>query len=230
MQAMILAAGLGTRMRPLTDHTPKPMLKVAGKPLLEHQLNRLFNAGITRIVINTSYLAEQIEDFILSHTWPAEIILSHEPEPLETAGGLQQALRQDKLSADEPILLVNGDVWCDYNLGQLIKDNRLNLTQNQLAHLVLVNNPEHNPAGDFGLLNNQIQNKAQDTNNQYTFSGISLIDPKLIPMDQPTPIALAPLLRQAATCNKVSGEHYQGYWLDVGTPERLKALERFVVI
>ena len=228
MQAMILAAGLGTRMRPLTDHTPKPMLKVAGKPLLEHQLERLFAAGIKRIVINTSYLAEQIEDFILSHKWPAEITLSYEPEPLETAGGLQQALRQDRLSADEPILLVNGDIWCDYNLSQLIKDGKLNLAQEQLAHLVLVNNPEHNPTGDFGLLNNQIQNKAQDPNNQYTFSGISLIDPKLIPMDQPTPIALAPLLRQAATGNKVSGELYQGYWLDVGTPDRLDVLAQYL--
>lgn len=230
MQAMILAAGLGTRMRPLTDHTPKPMLKVAGKPLLEHQLERLFAAGIKRIVINTSYLAEQIEDFILSHKWPAEITLSHEPEPLETAGGLQQALRLGKLSADEPILLVNGDVWCDYDFSQLIKDERLTLAQDQLAHLVLVNNPEHNPTGDFGLLNNQIQNKAQNQEGvQYTFSGISLIDPKLIPMDQPTPIALAPLLRQAATGSKVSGEHYQGYWLDVGTPERLETLERFIL-
>lgn len=228
MQAMILAAGLGTRMRPLTDHTPKPMLKVAGKPLLEHQLDRLFAAGIKRIVINTSYLAEQIEDFILSHTWPAEIILSHEPEPLETAGGLQQALRLGKLSADEPILLVNGDVWCDYDLSQLIKDGKLNLAQDQLAHLVLVNNPDHNPTGDFGLLNNQIQNKAQDINNQYTFSGISLIDPKLIPMDQPTPIALAPLLRQAATDDRVSGELYQGYWLDVGTPDRLDVLAQYL--
>ena len=222
MQAMILAAGLGTRMRPLTDHTPKPMLKVAGKPLLEHQLERLFAAGIKRIVINTSYLAEQIEDFILSHNWPAEITLSYEPEPLETAGGLQQALRLGKLSADEPILLVNGDVWCDYDLSQLIKDERLTLAQDQLAHLVLVNNPEHNPIGDFGLLNNQIQNKAQNQEGvQYTFSGISLIDPKLIPMDQPAPIALAPLLRQAAMEDQVRGELYQGCWLDVGMPERL---------
>lgn len=223
MQAMILAAGLGTRMRPLTDHTPKPMLKVAGKPLLEHQLERLFNAGIQRIVINTSYLAEQIEDFILSQQWPVEITLSYEPEPLETAGGLQQALRLGKLSADEPILLVNGDVWCDFDLSQLIQNSQLQLAQDQLAHLVLVNNPDHNPTGDFGLVNHQIQNKAET---QYTFSGISLIDPKLIPMDQPAPIPLAPLLRQAATDNKVSGEHYQGYWLDVGTPERLETLEQ----
>lgn len=221
MQAMILAAGLGTRMRPLTNHTPKPMLKVAGKPLLEHQLERLFKAGIQRIVINTSYLAEQIEDFIASKQWPAEICLSYEPEPLETAGGLQQALRLDKLSADEPILLVNGDVWCDFDLSQLVKNGQLNLAQEQLAHLVLVNNPEHNPNGDFGLTNYQVQNRAES---QYTFSGISLIDPRLIPMNAPTPIPLAPLLRQAATENKVSGEHYQGYWLDVGTPERLETL------
>ncbi len=221
MQAMILAAGLGTRMRPLTDHTPKPMLKVAGKPLLEHQLERLFKAGIQHIVINTSYLAQQIEDFIVSKQWPAEIRLSYEPEPLETAGGLQQALRSGKLSADEAILLVNGDVWCDFDLSQLVQDRRLKLAQDQLAHLVLVNNPEHNPNGDFGLLNHQVQNRAE---NQYTFSGISLIDPKLIPMNQPTPIPLAPLLRQAATENKISGEHYQGYWLDVGTPERLETL------
>lgn len=132
--------------------------------------------------------------------------------------------------------LVNGDVWCDFDLKRLIQDGqlfgqdnqlqgpqsrRLKLAQDQLAHLVLVNNPEHNPSGDFGLVNNLIQNTAET---QYTFSGISLIDPKLIPMDQPTPIPLAPLLRQAAMENKVSGEYYQGYWLDVGTPERLERL------
>ncbi len=124
---------------------------------------------------------------------------------------------------------MNGDVWCDYDLSQLIKDERLTLAQDQLAHLVLVNNPEHNPIGDFGLLNNQIQNKAQNQEGvQYTFSGISLIDPKLIPMDQPAPIALAPLLRQAAMEDQVRGELYQGCWLDVGMPERLNILDKYI--
>ncbi|MBB1488442.1 N-acetylmuramate alpha-1-phosphate uridylyltransferase MurU [Oceanospirillum sediminis] len=235
MQAMILAAGLGTRMRPLTDHTPKPMLNAAGKPLLAHQLERLIKAGVNRIVVNTSYLAEQIEDYIAQNHWPVDIALSYEPEPLETAGGLQQALKQGLLSDQEVILLVNGDIWCDYDLEQL-KTAAAALSQGLLlAHLVLTDNPPHNPDGDFRLSEpteeiSQVQNKisTRQDNRCYTFSGISLIHPALIPMNQPPPIALGPLLRAATDQGQVSGEYYQGYWLDVGTPERLQQLSDYL--
>ncbi|OPX55476.1 Nucleotidyl transferase [Oceanospirillum multiglobuliferum] len=218
MQAMILAAGLGTRMRPLTDHTPKPMLKVAGKPLLEYQLERLFAAGVEEIVINTSYLAEQIEQFIAGRDWPAKIKLSFEASPLETAGGIQQALLSKKLNPEQPILLVNGDVWCDFPL-QILRKTQLN---QHLAHLVLVPNPEHNLKGDFALQSGQVSNQQP----RFTFSGISLIHPQLIPLDKPAPLALAPLLRAAAEQGRVSGQLYEGYWLDVGNPERLRQLEQ----
>lgn len=192
MQAMILAAGLGTRMRPLTDHTPKPLLKVAGKPLLEHQINRLIDAGADSILINISYLAEQIEEFIASRLWPVAIRLSFEDQPLETAGGIQKALEQGDLDWDSPLLLVNGDIWCDYDLANLPP-----LNGDTLGHLILASNPEHNPAGDFLLAaDGNVQRKpdnAESTDHSLsalTFSGISLLDPKLIPTSQISPLLL----------------------------------------
>lgn len=231
MQAMILAAGLGTRMRPLTDHTPKPLLKVAGKPLLEHQINRLIDAGVDAILINISYLAEQIEDFIASRLWPVSITLSYEQEPLETAGGIQKALEQGDLDSEQPLILVNGDIWCDYNLCQLPE-----LTPCIAAHLVLTTNPEHNPAGDFLLSDDgKVHRKPSSAEiadmPAYTFSGISLLNPALIPDSQtaPPPLALGPLLKQAAEKGRITGEYYSGYWLDVGTPERLNQLEQHLL-
>ena len=233
MQAMILAAGLGTRMRPLTDHTPKPLLKVAGKPLLEHQINRLIDAGADSILINISYLAEQIEEFIASRLWPVAIRLSFEDQPLETAGGIQKALEQGDLDWDSPLLLVNGDIWCDYDLANLPP-----LNGDTLGHLILASNPEHNPAGDFLLAaDGNVQRKpdnAESTDHSLsalTFSGISLLDPKLIPTSQisPPPLALGPLLKHAAEKGQITGEHFDGYWLDVGTPERLEQLEEKIL-
>lgn len=231
MQAMILAAGLGTRMRPLTDHTPKPLLRVAGKPLLEHQINRLIDAGVDSILINISYLAEQIEDFIASRLWPVSITLSYEQEPLETAGGIQKALEQGDLDPEQPLILVNGDIWCDYDLRQLPE-----LAQGVLGHLVLTTNPEHNPAGDFLLSDDrQVHRKPSSaeasTMPAYTFSGISLLNPTLIPDSRtaPPPLALGPLLKQAADEGRITGEYYSGYWLDVGTPERLNQLEQHLL-
>lgn len=231
MQAMILAAGLGTRMRPLTDHTPKPLLRVAGKPLLEHQINRLIDAGVDSILINISYLAEQIEDFIASRLWPVFITLSYEQEPLETAGGIQKALEQGDLEPEQPLILVNGDIWCDYDLRQLPE-----LAQGVLGHLVLTTNPEHNPAGDFLLSDDrQVHRKPSSAETSgmpaYTFSGISLLNPALIPDSRtaPPPLALGPLLKQAADNGRITGEYYSGYWLDVGTPERLNQLEQHLL-
>lgn len=232
MQAMILAAGLGKRMRPLTDQTPKPLLKVAGKPLLEYQIERLILAGATSILINVSYLADQIEAFIAARDWPIPICLSKETSPLETAGGIQKALEEGNLNSDEPILLVNGDIWCDFNL------TLPSLNKAVLAHLVLVDNPNHNPSGDFILGSDQQVSSGKSTDRtkkqestSLTFSGISLIHPSLIPLssDQPPPLALGPLLKSAADQGRVTGEYFSGYWLDVGTPERLAQLERYII-
>lgn len=225
MQAMILAAGLGTRMRPLTDHTPKPLLPVAGKPLLAYQMERLIAAGADSILINVSHLAEQIAAFIDAQSWPLPVTLSFEETPLETAGGIQQALAQGTLNRTQPLLLVNGDIWCDYNLQQLPQ-----LHPDDLGHLILTDNPTHNPEGDFILTSQgRVQSKAQSYADgaAHTFSGISLLNPALIPEStvSPPPLALGPLLRQAADQGKLSGEYFSGYWLDVGTPERLRQLD-----
>jgi len=241
MQAMILAAGLGKRMRPLTDHTPKPLLKVAGKPLLEYQIERLILAGATSILINVSYLADQIEAFIAARDWLIPIRLSKETSPLETAGGIQKALEEGSLNSDEPILLVNGDIWCDFDL-TLPSLNKTVLNKAALAHLILVDNPNHNPSGDFILGPDQQVSSGKSTgksankikkqeSSSLTFSGISLIHPSLIPpsSDQPPPLALGPLLKSAADQGRVTGEYFSGYWLDVGTPERLAQLERYII-
>ncbi|WP_417596726.1 nucleotidyltransferase family protein [Oceanospirillum sp.] len=233
MQAMILAAGLGSRMRPLTDHTPKPLLPVAGKPLLEYQIERLVNAGVESILINVSYLASQIDDFIHSRDWPIPISLSHEKHPLETAGGIQKALEQGNLDPAKPILLINGDIWCDYNFSKLSK-----LPPHSSGHLILTDNPKHNPDGDFLLAGDGTVHPKQaqdlslvDAMIPLTFSGISLLAPELIPssQQQPPPLALGPILRSAAELGLITGEHFEGYWLDVGTPERLQELEEKIL-
>ena len=223
MRAMILAAGLGTRMRPLTNHTPKPMLKVAGKPLIEHQVNRLVAAGITEIVINHAYLGEQIEAYLGNgEQFNCHIQYSAESEPLETGGGIFKAL---PLLGAEPFLLVNGDIWLDMDYQYLAE-----LKVTTLAHLVLVNNPNHNPDGDFYLNDKSVtQIGAGD---RFTFSGVSIIHPELFSGCSAGVFKLAPLLKNAMTdkieTSRISGQLYKGYWLDVGTPERLAALEKHV--
>ncbi|WP_027966200.1 N-acetylmuramate alpha-1-phosphate uridylyltransferase MurU [Halomonas halocynthiae] len=219
MKAMILAAGLGTRMRPLTDHCPKPLLHVGGKPLIVHHLERLAAAGIDDVVINVSYRAEQIiaalgegDAFGLRIHW------SEEPTPLETGGGIRQAL---PLLGSSPFVLVNGDVWSDFDPAQLeccSKD-----CANNLAQLVMVNNPEHHPNGDFHL---DIHGKLHaDGTPRLTYSGIALINPSLVAHHSPGRFPLAPLLRDAMQQGKVSGLHHCGQWVDVGTPERLQMLD-----
>jgi len=214
MKAMILAAGLGKRMRPLTDHCPKPLLPVAGKPLIVHHLERLREAGIHEVVINVSYRAEQIMGALGDgSTYGLRINWSQETAPLETGGGIQKAL---PLLGEAPFLLINGDVWCD------ALPDRLALEENDLAHLMLVDNPTHHPRGDFGLLQGRVN---QTGSPRFTYAGIAVIHPELLAGQPQGAFALAPLLRTVMDENRVSGEHYTGYWVDVGTPERLAALE-----
>ncbi|MGP9677509.1 N-acetylmuramate alpha-1-phosphate uridylyltransferase MurU [Halomonas sp. AOP27-A1-41] len=217
MKAMILAAGLGKRMRPLTDHCPKPLLPVAGKPLIVHHLERLQRAGIEDVIINVSYRAEQIIQAIGDgRAYGVNIQWSHEATPLETGGGIQKAL---PLLGEEPFLLVNGDVWCDY------LPVNTQLKSGDLAHLILVNNPDHHPEGDFSLDKGRVLNQGAQ---RYTYAGVSIIHPRLLAGQPTEAFALAPLLKNAMHEQQVSGEHFAGHWVDVGTPERLVALEHFL--
>ena len=208
--AMILAAGRGERMRPLTDHTPKPLLKVHDKPLIVWHIERLKKAGITQLVINHAHLGEQIEQ-TLSDGSSLGVSISYSPEDtaLETGGGIARAL---PLLGEQPFLVVNGDVWTDVDYTALALD------EDDLAHLVLVNNPSHNPKGDFALNNNRV---TSDGANKLTFSGVGLYQPSLFVAQPEERFPLAPLLREAMSLNKVSGFHHRGVWMDIGTPERL---------
>jgi len=214
MKAMILAAGLGSRMRPLTDVTPKPLLKVGGIPLIVWHIEKLAHQGITEIVINIAHLGDQIPEALGDGTdWGVNIQYSDEQEEggLESAGGIVKAL---DLLGDETFMVVNGDVFTDYDF----QDNR-HLAEGILAHLVLVPNPEHNPEGDFALDGQRVID-----NKQYTFSGIAYYSPKLFDGVPYGKSSLAPLLRAAMKEGKVTGELYEDEWLDIGTPERLELL------
>lgn len=214
---MILAAGRGERMRPLTDHTPKPLLPVAGKPLIVHHLEALRAAGITELVINTGHLAEQLPATLGDgQAWDVHIIYSPEPpEALETGGGIFQAL---SLLGPEPFLVVNGDIWTDYPFV------RLPVAPTGLAHLVLVGNPPHHPQGDFVLAADG--KVVEDGETKLTFSGISVLRPELFAGRTPGRFPLGPLLRRALAARQVSGERHDGRWRDIGTPERLEELDR----
>ncbi|MFQ3786074.1 N-acetylmuramate alpha-1-phosphate uridylyltransferase MurU [Halomonas sp. A29] len=217
MRAMILAAGLGKRMRPLTDHCPKPLLPVAGKPLIAHHLERLAAAGIHDVVINVSYRAEQIITALGDGSkHGVNIAWSRETHPLETGGGILQAL---PLLGDSPFLLVNGDVWSDFDPATLTS-----LDAGDLAHLVLVDNPLHHPAGDFRLDDTGRVHAQGEP--RLTFAGLSLLDPALVAEQSPGEFPLAPLLRAAMHAGRIGGTHHRGRWVDVGTPERLVELER----
>lgn len=219
--AMILAAGRGTRMRSLTQDTPKPLLKVAGKPLIVWQIQRLVAAGIQQIVINHAYLGEQIVAALGDGTtWGAQIRYSAEPPEaaLDTGGGIRQAL---PLLGEQPFLVVNADVWCTLNYAELA------LPTNSLAHLVLVPNPAQHPQGDFHLTPEgrvMTQNTPRDT-----YSGISVLHPDLFQTLSASAFPLAPLLRQAADARHVTGQLYTGQWSDIGTPERLATLRSSII-
>ncbi|SDL28420.1 Nucleotidyl transferase [Modicisalibacter muralis] len=218
MKAMILAAGLGERMRPLTDRCPKPLLEVGGKPLIVHHLERLRALGIRDIVVNVSYRAEQIVEALGDGSrHGVRIQWSHEATPLETGGGIRQAL---PLLGEAPFLLVNGDVWCELDARWLAP------LEGDLARLVLVDNPAHHPGGDFRLdTAGRVQAGCQPT---LTFAGISLLDPALV-ADRPLgAFKLAPLLFEAINAGRVAGHHHQGHWVDVGTPARLRELDAWL--
>lgn len=218
MRAMILAAGRGERMRPLTDRVPKPLLSVAGMPLIEHHLRMLAAGGFREVVVNVSHLAEQLRSFLGDgRTWGLDITIIEEPPgALETGGGIYNALPH---LGDGPFLVVNGDVWCP-----LEPDRLPDLAPADRAHLALVDNPPHNPGGDFGLRNGRVY--AAGDAGRLTFTGVSLLDPRLFAACNPGAFPLAPLLREAVAAGQVSGHHHRGDWVDVGTPERLQALDR----
>ncbi|MEQ1533917.1 MAG: nucleotidyltransferase family protein [Sideroxydans sp.] len=221
MRALILAAGRGERMRPLTDHTPKPLLQVGGKPLIVWHIERLVRAGITDLVINHAHLGMQIEHALGEGTqFGATIHYSDEGTALETAGGIAFAA---PLLGDEVFAVVNGDVYCDYEFSNLASHASALANSEDRAHLVLVNNPEHNLKGDFGLQGGRIT----DLPPKHTFSGIGLYKPQLfVGILRGTKAPLAPLLREQIALNKVSGEHHPGQWVDVGTPQRLAELDQ----
>jgi len=217
MKAMILAAGRGVRMRPLTDTTPKSLLAAGGKPLIVWQLEKLARAGFTEAVINHAHLGHMIEAALGDGSrFGVAIRYSPESEALETAGGIANAL---PLLGAQPFLVINADIHTDYDFSALA---RVDL-QRGLAHLVLVDNPPQHPRGDFALESGRVREAGEQ---QLTFSGIGVYAPRLfagIPHGAKAP--LAPLLRKAMAADRVSGEHYRGRWHDIGTAERLRALE-----
>lgn len=219
MKAMILAAGRGERMRPLTDVTPKPLLEVGGQPLIEYHLLNLASAGFTDIVINLAHLGEQIRTALGNgERFGVRIDYSDEgEEALETGGGIFRAL---PLLEPGPFVVVNGDVWCDYPLSELP-----HLTHS-LAHLVLIDNPAHHSQGDFVLREGLVHDA--EAGERLTFSGIGVYHPHLFAGCEDGRFPLAPLLRRAMRDSRVSGEHYTGVWMDVGTPSRLQQLDRLL--
>lgn len=217
--AMILAAGRGERMRPLTDHTPKPLLPVAGKPLIVHHIERLAAAGFRQLVINHAHLGEQIVAALGDGAaFGVQIRYSAEaPAALETGGGIFQAL---PLLGAAPFLVINGDIWTDCDLSTLA------LNADDLAQLVLVNNPPQHPLGDFHLTENG--RVLADGTPRLTFSGIGLYRPALFANCQPGAFPLAPLLRTAMANKQVGGQFHCGRWFDIGTPERLAELNQLL--
>ncbi len=218
---MILAAGRGERMRPLTDHTPKPLLQAGGKPLIVWHIERLVRAGIADLVINHAHLGLQIEQALGDGSrFGARIRYSDEGTALETAGGIAFALH---LLGDQPFAVVNGDIWCDYDFARMpALAAQMQRSQDNL-HLVLVDNPEHHPNGDFGLHGARVT----DTAPRLTFSGIGLYRPELFAhIARGTRAPLAPLLREQIAAGKAGGEHHRGLWIDVGTPQRLDELDK----
>lgn len=214
-RAMVLAAGRGERMRPITDSCPKPLVQVAGRPLIEYHLEGLARAGIREVVINLSWLGEQIR----AHLGDGDrfgLALEYSPEgypALETGGGIFRAL---PLLGDAPFVLVNADIYCPFDFSSL------GLSGNDLAELVMVPNPAHNPAGDFVLEDERMH--AGD-GRRLTFSGISVLHPDLFRGCSDGAFPLAPLLVSAMERDRVSGRLHRGLWSDVGTPERLAELE-----
>ncbi len=239
MKAIILAAGRGERMRPLTDTCPKPLLKVAGLPLIEHHINKLRAAGITDIVINHAWLGQQIEDYFGNgEKWSVNIVYSPETQgALETAGGIIKALplllgKELEENQSGQFLVVNGDVYSEMSFAQIPA-----LSPGILAHLYLIENPEHNLAGDFQLSDGRLTNKDENAQHQsFTYSGIGLYHSDFFSglalnanQSGDKALALGPLLRQYAQAQKISASVVHDFWTDVGTPERLAQLNQALV-
>lgn len=242
MKAVILAAGRGERMRPLTDHTPKPLLKVGGKPLIVWHLERLAAAGFTEVVINHAHLGQQIEDALKDGAeWGLHIQYSAEKVALETAGGIANALHllTENGTKNEPFLVVNGDTFIDIDFASVSKHIKSDALQSSIheasggiknarAHLVLVNNPPQHPNGDFAIdLIDQNHGMLKNEGKQMlTFSGVGVYHPDLFAsITRGQAAKLAPLLRTAIAENAATAQHYTGIWHDIGTPERLKSLD-----
>jgi len=230
MMVMLLAAGRGERMRPLTDHTPKPLLEVGGKPLIVWHIEKLARAGLTELVINHAHLGKQIEAALGDgKRFGVAIQYSDEGKALETAGGIANAMH---LLGKAPFAVINADIYCDYDFTQL-SAHAASLQQNgDMAHLVLVNNPEQHPQGDFCLKGTRIVDNPPPSSILdprspiLTFSGIGIYNPALFKHIVRGSIApLAPLLREQIALGKISGEHFNGHWVDVGTPLRLQQLD-----
>ncbi len=219
MKAMILAAGRGERMRPLTDRTPKSLLRIGGQTLIERHIHALAQAGIRELVINHAHLGDQLVGALGDgRAYDVAITYSAEPEEaLETGGGIYHAL---PLLGEAPFLVVNADIWTDFPF------TTLPASPAGLAHLVLVDNPEHHAEGDFALTTGQV---TQEGPWKLTFSGIGVYRKELFDDCVPGAFPLAPLLRTAMDAGQVSGEHYTGTWFDIGTPQRLEAVNRVVI-
>ncbi|QKI89687.1 N-acetylmuramate alpha-1-phosphate uridylyltransferase MurU [Thiomicrorhabdus xiamenensis] len=219
--AMILAAGRGNRLRPLTDKLPKPLVPLCGVPLIEYHLRKLAAAGIRKVVINHAWLGQQIEEGLGNgERWGLEIDYSPEPEGgLETAGGIINAL--PKLG-EEPFLLINGDVYCDYDFNCLVQSARqLQQSSGKMGHLTLVPSPAFNAKGDFGLHNGLVSEQGE-----FTFAGLSVLKPQLFSGMKVDFIALAPILRAAMNKQLLDGEVFHGYWSDIGTLDRLQEAQQ----
>lgn len=237
MKAILLAAGRGERMRPLTDHTPKPLLEVGGKPLIIWHIENLVCAGITELVVNHAHLGAQIEAALGDGSrFGARIQYSPEARALETAGGIANAL---PLLGDEPFAVINSDIYCDYDFAHLTGHAAAMQARGDAAHLVLIDNPPHHPNGDFVLNGSRIiplpspagggGAGGEGLSTKLTFSGIGIYRPSLfghIPRGSIAP--LAPLLRAQIALGKISGEHHRGLWVDVGTPQRLAELDKLI--
>ena len=216
---MILAAGRGERMRPLTDTTPKPLLAAGGKPLIVWHIEKLARAGFRELVINHAHLGAQIEGYLGDGSrYGVSIRYSPEAEALETAGGIANAL---DLLGDEPFLVVNGDIFCDYDFSAV--PHELGALS---AWLLLVDNPPHHPGGDFSLKNGKIFSAGE---HKLTFSGIGVYRPELFAgIGRGARVKLAPLLREQMSRERVGGQHYRGMWMDIGTPQRLQELDQLL--
>ncbi len=224
MKAMILAAGVGARMLPLTLKTPKPLLKIKDEPLIDRHLRRLATAGVTDVVVNLHHLGDQIENHVGDgHQFGLQVRYSKESELLETAGGIQKAL---PLLGDGPFIVINGDIYTDYDFSNLLGLDASRFASDFLAHLVMVDNPPHHPEGDFGIAANGALTSARP---HFTYSGIGIYTPEFFSGFRVKRRMLREIFDQKLELGKLSAEFYEGFWNDVGTPERFDQLGKLVL-